>query len=176
MESQLIQQVYFTTQRRYHFDKHYFFINIGNVYFSENGVRVRKVTVSTSVVPSPLPTTMPSKSPTTSPTMSPNTDIITTFAGTGTGGYSGDGGPATSATLYWPSTGIIQDSDGNIFYGEYYNNCVRKITLSTGIISRIAGNGNPSYGGDGGQATAASLSGPFGVALDSTGIFIIAIS
>ena len=99
--------------------------------------------------------------------------IITTFAGTGVGGYSGDGGPATMAQLSFPM-GVALDREGNVYVAEMLNDCVRKINTS-GIISTYAGKGMPGgYTGDGGSATAAKLSLPVAVALDSAGNLYIA--
>ena len=98
------------------------------------------------------------------------TGIITTVAGTlGTAGFSGDGGPATSATLYDP-TGVVVDGSGNIYIADSSNDVVREVNASTGIISTIAGTPqNPGYTGDGGLATSATLYTPWGLALNSTG-------
>lgn len=102
------------------------------------------------------------------------TGIITTIAGTGSHGYSGDGGLATSAELYNPES-LAVDSAGDLYIAEQANNVVRKITAGTGIISTIAGTaGSNSYGGDGGLATKALLSGPSGLALDSAGNVYVA--
>jgi sugar lactone lactonase YvrE len=98
---------------------------------------------------------------------------ITTVAGNGTPGYSGDGGAATSAELYGP-TGVAVDSSGNIYIADYENNRIRKVSASTGVISTIAGNGTAGYSGDGGAATSAKLYGPTGVAVDSSGNIYIA--
>lgn len=95
---------------------------------------------------------------------------ITTFAGTGGKGYSGDGGPATSAQLYYPS-GVAVDQNGNVFIADYGAGVVRKVSPS-GIISTFAGNGGGVFGavlGDGGPATAALLSAPFSVVVDGGG-------
>jgi trimeric autotransporter adhesin len=80
-----------------------------------------------------------------------STGIITTVAGTGAEGYSGDGGLATSAKLFRPSS-IAIDASGNIFIAEYFNYRIRMVTKSTGIITTVAGNGRLGYSGDGGQA------------------------
>ncbi len=103
-----------------------------------------------------------------------STGIITTIAGSGTSTTSvGDGGPATSARLYNP-TGVVLDSAGNIYIADWYDNRVRKVTISTGIISTFAGTGIGSYSGDNGAATTANLYVPYGVALDSSGNLYIA--
>ncbi len=97
-----------------------------------------------------------------------STGIITTLAGTGTGSYSGDNGAATSATLYGPF-GVAFDTLGNVYIGDMNNHRIRKVTVSTGIITTIAGSGTPSYSGDNGAATSATLNYPTGVALDVSG-------
>jgi len=102
-----------------------------------------------------------------------NTGLISTVAGDGTKGFSGDGGPATSASLYEPS-GVAVDSLGNLFIADSINHRIRKVDANTGIISTVAGNGTLGFGGDVGPATSASLNYPFGVALDSAGNFFIA--
>ncbi len=94
------------------------------------------------------------------------TGIITTVAGNGTLGYSGDSGPATSAELADP-TQVVLDSVGNLIIADPGNNRVRKVTLATGIITTIAGNGTGAYAGDGGAATSAALHNPEYLTLDS---------
>lgn len=91
--------------------------------------------------------------------------VITTVAGTGSYGYSGDGGSAISATLANPN-GIAVDGAGNIFIADSGNNVIRMVSAATGIITRAAGNGSRGYSGDGGAATAASLSYPTGITVD----------
>ena len=98
--------------------------------------------------------------------------IISTVAGNGTGGYSGDGGAATAAELHYP-TGVTVDASGNLYIADLLNNVIRKVTPS-GIISTAAGNGTGGYLGDGTAATAAELNAPFGVAVDASGNFYIA--
>jgi sugar lactone lactonase YvrE len=98
--------------------------------------------------------------------------IISTIAGIGTPGYSGDGGPAILAQLNYP-WGLALDSAGNLFFAETSNNTVRKIDTS-GNISTVAGNGTAGYSGDGGQATSAQLNNPRGFTLDSAGDMYIA--
>ncbi len=93
--------------------------------------------------------------------------IITRVAGTGVGSFSGDGGPATAATVNHPFD-LVVDASGNIIFTDNYNNRIRKIN-SSGIISTIAGTGAGSYGGDGGPATAAMLYKTAGIAIDATG-------
>ena len=114
-----------------------------------------------------------------------STGIITTIAGTGTSSYSGDNGPATSATLYYPR-GVAVDSSGrdytillsgclnvsllgNVYIADYSYSRIRKVTVSTGIITTIAGDGSVSYSGDNGPATSAGLKYPQGLSVDSAG-------
>lgn len=115
---------------------------LGNVYMSEDGevgaARVRRV----------------------SPT-----GIITTVAGNGVQGFSGDGGPATAAQLFMPR-GLAVDAAGNLLIADFGNNRVRRVSTS-GIITTVAGNGVPGFSGDGGAATAAQLSLPYAVAVDA---------
>src|ERR1700742_3132645 len=98
---------------------------------------------------------------------------ITTIAGTGTAGYSGDGGAATSAQLH-QTEGVTTDSAGNLYIADWTNNVIRKVSAGTGIITTVAGNGTPGFLGDGGAATSAELKGPTGVAVDSLGNLYIA--
>ena len=122
----------------------------GNLYIADgNHSRVRKVSAS---------------------------GLITTVAGGGSdttpGGYSGDGGPATSATLGLPA-GVAIDSAGNLYIADFNNAVVRKVAPG-GIISTYAGNGLPGYGGDGGPAVSARLDQPRALAVDSSGNLYIA--
>ncbi len=119
-------------------------ILLGNVYIGDNyNHRVRKVAASTGV--------------------------ITTIAGTGSAGYSGDGGAATAAAIANPC-GVNLDSSLNVYFGDYYGyNVIRKVTVSTGVISTVAGSASAGYNGDNIQATAATLNGPHDVVLDSNG-------
>ena len=87
--------------------------------------------------------------------------MITTVAGNGSGGYSGDGGPATAAELDDPA-GVAVDSAGDLFIADTGNNAIREVNLSTGVITTVAGNGTAGYSGDGGPATAAELDYPDG--------------
>jgi hypothetical protein len=133
------------------------------VYIADqNNQRIRKVTVSIG--------------------------IITTIAGTGSTTYSGDGGQATSATLYNP-LGVALDSAGNcsrqhfvyiitlslsnllgnVYIADQNNQRIRKVTVSIGIITTIAGTGTSSYSGDNGPATSAALNNPWGVVIDVSG-------
>jgi hypothetical protein len=101
---------------------------------------------------------------------------IKTVAGdavNGSAGFSGDGGPATSARLFEPY-GAIVDGAGNIYIADTRNNRIRKVTASTGIISTYAGTGAKGFGGDNGPATAALLNQPTGVAIDASGNLFIA--
>jgi sugar lactone lactonase YvrE len=96
--------------------------------------------------------------------------IITTVAGDGTPGYTGDGGTATNATLMGPA-GVALDTYGNLFIADG-NNCIRKVDTN-GFIVTVAGNGTPGYSGDGGAATNAELSAPTGLAVDACGNLFI---
>ncbi len=92
--------------------------------------------------------------------------VVTTVAGNGIAGFSGDGGPATNASLNNPLA-VAVDSAGNLYIGEGGNNRIRKVT--GGTISTIAGNGSPGFSGDGGPATSASLNQPTALSVDSAG-------
>jgi uncharacterized protein (TIGR03437 family) len=119
----------------------------GNLYIADPGnFRVRKVAAGTGV--------------------------ITTVAGNGVSGYSGDNGPATSAELFGPS-GVAVDSAGNLYIADTNNYRVRKVSTS-GVITTVAGNGTPGFSGDGGSATSAELREAYGVAVDSAGNLYIA--
>jgi sugar lactone lactonase YvrE len=100
--------------------------------------------------------------------------IITTVAGNGAGSYSGDGGPATNASLNAPY-GVAVDASGNLFIADNLNSCIRKVSTN-GIITTVAGNGTWGYSGDGGPATNAQLHFPDGVAVDASGNLFIADS
>ncbi len=113
----------------------------GNLIFSDNrNARVRKITPA---------------------------GIITTIAGTGVSGFSGDGGPATAAKLTIPG-GLAFDAHHNLYVTDGFNARVRKIDTN-GIITTVAGNGTSVFAGDGGPATAASFQNPDNVAFDSIG-------
>jgi len=104
--------------------------SLGNIYAADtNNNRIRKISPS---------------------------GIISTIAGTGTYGYSGDGGLATNAALINPSS-ICLDSSNNLYFSDSGNNVIRMISVGTNIISTIAGTGAAGYSGDGGAATAARL-------------------
>ena len=120
----------------------------GNVYIADQfNHRVRKVTVSTG--------------------------MITTIAGTGSGGCNGDDIVATSAKLF-ALQDIAFDGSGNVYIADYLNQRVRKVTASTGIITTIAGTGSPGYNGDGILATSAQLNMPTSIAFDGSGNLYIA--
>ena len=120
----------------------------GNLYFSERGgylTRIRKVDTH---------------------------GLITTFAGSGQSGYSGDGGPAVDASLRYPAD-LSADSAGNIYIADIWDNRIRKVNTS-GIITTVAGSGTRGSAGDGGSALSASLSSPYGAAVDPEGHLYIA--
>ena len=99
--------------------------------------------------------------------------VITTYAGTGAAGYSGDGMPATLAKLYIP-TGLVLDASENLYFADAGNNAIRRIDKLTGIITTVAGNGTGSFGGDGSAATAAMLFDPQDICFDRKGNLYIA--
>ncbi len=116
----------------------------GNVYISDNFVVIRKVDTL---------------------------GVITTVVGNGGFGYSGDGGPATDATLSIPAS-IVFDAADNLFFVDNGNCVVRRVD-TTGVIDTVAGDGTCASTGDGGPATGASLLDPWGLALDAAGnIFV----
>jgi len=97
---------------------------------------------------------------------------ITTIAGTTSPGATGDGGPATAATMSLPAS-VAMDSSHSLLIADFGNNVIRRVN-SAGIIINVAGNYTAGYSGDGGQATAAQLSSPVGIQVDSAGSFYIA--
>ena len=117
----------------------------GNVYIAASGnFRIRKVDLS---------------------------GIITTIAGTGVAGYSGDGGPAAAAQIGYVH-GLALDGAGNLYFSDPYNHCVRRI-LTSGTVETVAG-GVFGSAGDGGPATAADLKYPYGLAADRSGNIYVA--
>jgi uncharacterized protein (TIGR03437 family) len=119
--------------------------NAGNLYIADSGNRrVRKVT---------------------------SAGIISTVAGTGVQGFSGDGGPATNAQLNTPASIIF--SAGNLYISDSSNQRIRRVS-SDGTITTVAGNGVTGFSGDGGPATGASLAFPLGMAMDSGGNLYVA--
>lgn len=106
------------------------------------------------------------------------TGIISRVAGSNPGvpGYTGDGGPATAASLYDPM-GLSLDKQGNLYISDMMNNVVRKVDKTTNIITTVVGNGIEGYTGDGGQAIDAELEGPAGLYFDdSDNLYIADIS
>jgi len=93
--------------------------------------------------------------------------IISTIAGNGTYGYSGDGGPATSAQFGWPY-GVVVDNAGNVYISDGDNNAIRKVN-SAGIVTNFAGNDTIGYSGDGGPAASATIYHPGVMAIDNAG-------
>jgi trimeric autotransporter adhesin len=118
----------------------------GNLYFADSGNhRIRRITPAGS---------------------------ISTVAGNGTPGYSGDGGAAVSAQLNGP-LGVAVDASGNVYVADTGNNRVRKVSAN-GVIATIAGNGNASFYGDEGPALAASIHAPQGLTIAPDGTIYIA--
>ena len=101
------------------------------------------------------------------------TGIITTVAGTGDWGSSGDGGAATQARLSFP-TGVFVDETGSLFIADTQNSRIRRVDGVTGIITTVAGTGDWAFSGDGGPASGASFSGPHGVFAAAAGHLYIA--
>ena len=100
------------------------------------------------------------------------TGVITTYAGTGTGGFAGDNGPATTAQLQNPQ-GIALDPAGNLYIADYGNHRIRRVDATTHMISTVAGTDASGFAGDGGEAKAASIS-AYSVAVDNAGDIFIA--
>jgi hypothetical protein len=98
--------------------------------------------------------------------------IISTFAGDGSTGYSGDGVPATATSLYDP-WGVAVDSAGDVLIADTYNNRIRWVD-GAGIIHTVAGDGSYAFSGDGGLGTSAALYYPYGVGVDPSGNIYIA--
>jgi streptogramin lyase len=101
------------------------------------------------------------------------TGRISTVAGTGEKGYSGDGGTATQANLNEPYE-VRFDQAGNLFFVEMQNAVIRKVDRTTGIISTVAGTGEPGFSGDGGPATSAQFNQPHSIAFDADGDLYVA--
>jgi uncharacterized protein (TIGR03437 family) len=97
---------------------------------------------------------------------------ITAYAGTGTQGYSGDGGPALRAEMNNP-TWVTVDASGNLYITDQFNFRIRVVNAASGTITTVAGNGDNAFAGDGGLATSASLGYPGGVVVDPSGALFI---
>ena len=105
-----------------------------------------------------------------------STGIITTVAGNGTAGYSGDNGPATQAEVNNPS-GLVLDGAGNLYIADSSNSLIRRVDAVTGVITTVAGAADTTgYTGDGGPGTSATLTSPQGLALTPSGDLLIADS
>lgn len=100
------------------------------------------------------------------------TKHMTTVAGNGKAGYTGDGGPAVEASLKAPHE-LLFDKKGDLYFAERDNHVIRKVDMRTGIISTVAGTGAPGFGGDGGPGVKAQLRQPHCVLLDRDGSLLI---
>src|SRR6185369_8453356 len=100
------------------------------------------------------------------------TKKMTTIAGTGKQGYTGDGGPATEATLAAPHE-LLFDRAGDLYIAERDNHVIRKVSMKTGIISTVAGTGVAGFSGDGGPAVRAQFRQPHSIFLDRDGSMLI---
>jgi len=99
--------------------------------------------------------------------------VITTVAGTGVQGYSGDGGPAAQALLNNPFD-LAFDAHGNLFFSDTFNHCIRRVDARTRTISTVTGTGERGFSGDGGEAMYALLNEPYGVVVDQAGTIYFA--
>jgi DNA-binding beta-propeller fold protein YncE len=99
--------------------------------------------------------------------------LMSTIAGTGEPGYSGDGGPATRALLNNPFD-LAFDPKGNLCFSDTYNHCIRRIDARTGVITTIGGTGESGLSGDGGPAIQARMNQPYGIVIDREGNIYIA--
>src|SRR5579872_3252580 len=98
---------------------------------------------------------------------------ICTVAGTGAQGYAGDGGPAMQALLNNPFD-LAFDPNGSLCFSDTYNHCIRRIDARSGVITTIAGTGEPGFSGDGGPATRAQMNQPYGMVIDRSGNIYVA--
>jgi hypothetical protein len=103
------------------------------------------------------------------------TGVITTIAGNGAQGYSGDGGPATLAQFRFLG-GMATDASDNLYIADNFNHRIRMVSAATGIVTTVAGNGVAGLAGDGGLGTHAELNNPLSVAVDNAGNLLIADS
>ena len=101
------------------------------------------------------------------------TGVITTYAGTGTGGFLGDGGLATSARLN-AAEGVSLGPAGDLFIADTGNSRVRRVQAGSGVITTVAGTGTSGFSGDGGPATTARIATAGGIAVSTTGVYYIA--
>ncbi len=169
----------------------------GNIYIADNGhSRIRKVNTSgiiTTIVGTGVSGTAPDGILATSAKMNStlgmvvdaagnfyfsdqgnfkikkiNTSgVLSTVAGTGVAGYTGDGGPASTAQIR--SYGLAMDNSGNLYFSDFTDLVIRKIDMTTGVISTVAGTGASGYTGDGGPATACTFVSPAAMSCDPFG-------
>lgn len=97
---------------------------------------------------------------------------ISTVAGNGAEGFSGDGGLATSAMFDWPMSVAVASGSGNLYIADQVNNRIRKVTKSTGIVTTFAGNGSTGFLGDGGPALSVELHWPCEVTIYGSDLYV----
>ena len=148
----------------------------------QKGGQLRSVPVSTRPVPRPVPRPVlrpvprPSPRPSPRPAPAPGSNrlhLLTRIVGSNPVGFGGDGGPAISANLYYPSN-VAVDRSGNVYIADKWNHRIRRVAASTGIITTVAGNGNGGLSGDGGPAINARIEYPSGIVIDRSGNLLIA--
>ncbi|MFZ1972984.1 MAG: choice-of-anchor D domain-containing protein, partial [Candidatus Acidiferrales bacterium] len=131
--------------------------SLGNLYFVDtSNHRVRKIDKTTGIIT----------------TVVGSGGFAAQNQGCGGGGYSGDGGPATSATMHCP-LGMAIDANDNLYIADYFNSAIRKVDAKTQIITTVAGTGTAGYTGDNGPATAATLNFPDRVSVNGAGNLFI---
>ncbi len=143
---------------------------VSTPYTTPVAVSTSSVLQAIAIAPNYAPSDIASASYQITGTNSPR--YVYNYAGSGQPGYNGDGILATQADLGGLSFATAMDSAGNLYIADSYNNRIRMVSASTGLISTIAGTGTAGYSGDNGQATSAKLNSPDGVAVYSGNLYI----